>query len=174
MSENLTASDPQQWVGALQSGDIVAFRFPHQWAGGSDAPKVRPALVVDVVEQDGNRSAVLAYGTSNASLKTDANTLDVQVPAEVEHASLKKPTRFHISRRIRVPLNDGGFVVKISIGTPVLGKLSGNSQKRLTDIRTRMCRDKKAERRSYLSRNRRPWILCPQSSINQQPTTTTT
>ena len=41
-----------QWHRDLQIGDIVAFCFPHQVEGPND-PKVRPSLVLDIVENAG-------------------------------------------------------------------------------------------------------------------------
>ena len=125
---------PLSWHSTLNAGDIVAYRFPHE-RKGAQRPKVRPALVVDVTEKAGERVATLAYGTSNARLRRDALTLDVQLGVELDEASLHRPTRFHCTRRIEVSLEDTAFNVNPSKQTPVLGRLSGQSKRRLAVVR---------------------------------------
>jgi hypothetical protein len=90
---------------------------------------------VNVTEMAGERVAVLAYGTSNSRLRRDALTLDVQLGAELDEASLHRPTRFHVSRRIDVSLEDTGFNLHQTKQTPVLGRLSGQSKRRLAVVR---------------------------------------
>ena len=64
MTEQTLLQIPAPWHATVAPGDIVAFRFPHE-TDGSESPKVRPTLVIDVVERFGERYAVLAYGTTN-------------------------------------------------------------------------------------------------------------
>tara|TARA_R110002049_G_scaffold101576_8_gene246587 strand:+ start:1169 stop:1708 length:540 start_codon:yes stop_codon:yes gene_type:complete len=134
MTQNPNYAAPLSWQASLNAGDIVAYRFPHE-RKGAQQPKIRPALVVNVTEEAGERVATLAYGTSNSRLRRDALTLDVQLGAELDEASLYKPTRFHVSRRIEVSLEDTGFNVHQTMQTPVLGHLSGQSKRRLAVVR---------------------------------------
>jgi hypothetical protein len=142
---------PLSWHSTLNAGDIVAYRFPHE-RKGAQQPKVRPALVVNVTEKAGERVATLAYGTSNSRLHRDALTLDVQLEAELDEASLHRPTRFHVSRRIEVSLEDTAFNVSPSKQTPVLGRLSGQSKQRLAIVRSKL----RAERRAHELRRSKP------------------
>ncbi|MCX8225731.1 MAG: hypothetical protein OTI35_06630 [Sulfitobacter sp.] len=151
MTGNPITSPPSSWKDSLQSGNIVAYRFPHQ-RKGAQQPKVRPALVIDVVEKEGERFAVLAYGTSNPRLRKDAYTVDVEVPDELNQASLHKPTRFHISRRVEVSLEDRAFDLKSSAMTPVLGRLTGRSKCRLNDVNALINSVSKAGRRGLFGR----------------------
>lgn len=153
MTGNPITSPPSSWKDSLQSGNIVAYRFPHQ-RKGAQQPKVRPALVIDVVEKEGERFAVLAYGTSNPRLRKDAYTVDVEVPDELNQASLHKPTRFHISRRVEVSLEDRAFDLKSSAMTPVLGRLTGRSKCRLNDVNALINSVSKPVRRGVLGRQK--------------------
>ncbi len=150
MKNNPSTPLPLSWKDTLQSGDIVAFRFPHQWEG-AQGPKVRPALVINVGQKEGKHVAVLAYGTTTR-LRKDAYTLDVQITDELNQASLHKPTRFHVSRRIEVSLDDESFDVKSSAITPVLGRLSGRSKCRLNEVNALINSVPKAGRRGFFGR----------------------
>ena len=170
MTQNPNNAAPLSWHSTLNAGDIVAYRFPHE-RKGAQQPKVRPALVVNVTEKAGERVATLAYGTSNSRLRRDALTLDVQLGAELDEASLHRPTRFHCTRRIDVSLEDTAFNVNPSKQTPVLGRLSGQSKRRLAVVRGNI----RSERRPFGFRSSRPDGSDKASNrAPQQPSTATT
>ncbi|WP_109311361.1 hypothetical protein [Ruegeria sp. AU67] len=98
---------PATWQDALHTGDVVAFRFPHE-TDGPNLPKVRPALVLDVEETDVGRFASLAYGTSNPRSRKAAYCVDVRSEKDRATAALHLPTRFDASRRILVSLDHPG------------------------------------------------------------------
>ncbi|MBN9675061.1 hypothetical protein [Salipiger bermudensis] len=149
---------PAPWHATVAPGDIVAFRFPHETdeADGSELPKVRPTLVIDVVERFGERYAVLAYGTTNPRRfgRREAYAIDVLDEAERDGASLHRQTRFHASRRLMVSLKNSGFDIRRDACTARLGRLSGDSLKRLQQVRARihaeqdMRRDRNRQRRA--------------------------
>lgn len=151
MTDIIPSTRPLSWTSTLQPGDVVAFRFPHE-QDGPEHPKVRPALVINTAEKAGRRYAVLAYGTSNPKIRKDAYTLDVRIEAEIQKASLNKPTRFHVSRRIEVSLDDNAFDLKSSKQTPVLGQLSGKAKTRLTEVRERIRSDSNIDRPKLFGR----------------------
>ncbi|MGJ8595353.1 type II toxin-antitoxin system PemK/MazF family toxin [Sulfitobacter sp.] len=169
MTQNPNNAAPLSWHSTLNAGDIVAYRFPHE-RKGAQQPKVRPALVVNVTEKAGEQVATLAYGTSNSRLRRDALTLDVRLDAELEEASLYKPTRFHCTRRIEVSLEDTAFNVNPSKQTPVLGRLSGQSKRRLAVVRGNI----RSERRPFGFRSSRPDGSDTASHRAPQPPSTTT
>ena len=81
----------------LNPGDIVLVVFPY---GDKVADKVHPALVLEADEF----AVYLAYGSSArveqaSRLETAVSLMD---PADLAHASLHKPTAFHLDRRARV------------------------------------------------------------------------
>lgn len=137
MIDQMDASQLATWKTNLQPGDIVAFRFPHQ-TGGPEDPKVRPALVLDIVQNTDLLFAVLAYGTSNPRARREAYTVDVRIEQELAVASLRKPTRFHASRRISVSLSNSCFDVNPALKTAVLGRLTGGALERLHVVRARI------------------------------------
>lgn len=150
MIHDIQSFDAAPWQDRVRVGDIVAFRFPHEDEGG-ELPKVRPALILDLEERDGQRFAVLAYGTTSPKLtKTRAPyAVDVVAVDELATASLNRLTRFHGARRIAVSLNHPWFAVSAKRGTARLGCLSGQSRERLQQVRNRIHaeRDIRADRR---------------------------
>ena len=81
----------------LNPGDIVLVVFPY--ADGK-ADKPHPALVLD----SDNHVVYVAYGTSArieqaVHISTSVVLMD---PADLQTASLHKPTAFHIDRRARI------------------------------------------------------------------------
>ncbi|WP_050602638.1 hypothetical protein [Ruegeria sp. 6PALISEP08] len=144
---------PATWQDALHTGDVVAFRFPHE-TDGPNLPKVRPALVLDVEETDVGRFASLAYGTSNPRSCKAAYCVDVRSEKDRALAALHLPTRFDASRRILVSLDHPGFELHSEKGTPVLGRLSGPANARMHKVRARIHAERDI-RRDYLGRQRR-------------------
>lgn len=147
------------WHREVRAGDLVAFRFPHE-TDGTELPKVRPTLVLDVEERYGKRYAVLAYGTTNPRrfVRREPYAIDVMDDGERAEASLRRPTRFHASRRITVSLDNSWFDVSASKGTAVIGRLTGMSLARLHAVRARIEaeRDIRKERRRRTRNEARP------------------
>ena len=127
MTEQTLLQIPAPWHATVAPGDIVAYRFPHE-TDGSESPKVRPTLVIDVVERFGERYAVLAYGTTNPRRfgRREAYAIDVLDAIERDGASLHRQTRFHASRRLMVSLRNSGFDIRRDACTARLGRLSGD------------------------------------------------
>ncbi len=154
----MTATQPQlapctAWQDDLQTGDVVAFRFPHETDGSND-PKVRPALVLDVQETEVGRFASLAYGTSNPRSRKAAYCVDVRSEKDRVPATLHRPTRFNAARRVLVSLDHPGFELSSEIGTPVLGRLTGPASDRMQGVRARIHAERDI-RRDHLGRLRR-------------------
>lgn len=127
----------QQWQQNIKRGDVVAFRFPHLFPG-SEEPKIRPSLVLDVVERGGERFALLAYGSASGAKLRPGYLIPVRDPKELEQASLHEPTVFDGRRRLLVSLKNGKFDVCKSKGTPVLGRLTGDAEERMNAVRARI------------------------------------
>ena len=156
MIHQTNAFETAPWHSVLKAGDIVAFRFPHE-TEGSEAPKVRPTLVLDIEVQGGKRYAVLAYGTSNKKTfpRREAYAVDVNDDAEIAAASLCMPTRFHGARRLMVSLENGGFAVHAGKKTALLGQLTGRSLARLHAVRARICAERDIRREALIDRRRK-------------------
>lgn len=161
-------TDLLPWQEALQTGDVVAFRFPHQ-KDGRNTPKIRPALVLDIEETPVGRFAVLAYGTSNTHPRQAIYCINVHSSEDRRSASLDRPTSFNAARRVKVSLNHSGFDVKPRTGSPILGRLTGAAKERMHRVRARV----DAERDIHLDRIRRvrrgPGVIRPQSSKQSLP-----
>lgn len=164
---------PAVWQDSLQTGDVVAFRFPHETDGSND-PKVRPALVLDVEETDVGRFASLAYGTSNPRSRKAAYCVDVRSEKDRASAALHRPTRFNAARRVLVSLDHPGFELSAEIGTPVLGRLTGPASDRMHRVRARIHAERDI-RRDFLGRQRRnAGSLRPVTVERRSPTHKTT
>ncbi len=145
---------PSIWQTALIPGDIVAFRFPHERPSSED-PKVRPTLVLDILCLGNESYAVLAYGTSSPRRRARDLLVPVTSMGELDTASLKAPTQFDAARRVVVPLSDSGFSCCRKVGSPVLGRLSGESAERAGVVRRRVRHAAVAQRASlYGTRSR--------------------
>ncbi|SFQ44405.1 hypothetical protein SAMN05421853_1064 [Roseivivax halotolerans] len=148
-----TSQSHTAWKDSLAPGDVVSFCFPHE-REGSNAPKVRPSLVLDVEVRDGQRYAHLAYGTTSPTTRRAGYAIDVTDADEIAFASLHKPTRFDAARRVIVSLANHNFDVSPTRGTPVLGRLTGRATERMHRIRARIHAEHHM-RRAGLFRTRR-------------------
>ncbi len=125
---------PLIWHSSLKPNDIVAFRFPHE-RPGTEAPKVRPTLVLDVYDVNGTPHCLLAYGTASNRQRAQGMLVPVCDTGEVRAASLRSPTQFDGVRRIEVAVSDDGFSVHPKLDTPVIGRLTGASAARSDAVR---------------------------------------
>jgi transposase InsO family protein len=108
--ETPTTDVPASWQSELKRGDVVAFRFPHKDAA-EEAPKVRPALVLEVEDRDGERWVTLAYGSSQPlPRKQRGYGIVVERTDELLAASLMRTTTFNASRRVTVSANNPAFM----------------------------------------------------------------
>jgi hypothetical protein len=154
MLDTLNTLSVNAWQNALKPGHIVTFRFPVRDC--DMPPKVRPCLVLDVIERGGLRFAVLAYGTTS---RTNANRgFEIYVPGGLgaKLAGLRKPTRFVGARRATVSLDHPDFVCNRE-GTPILGHLVGTAFDRMNDVRAKIhaFADMREERREQRMKARR-------------------
>ena len=126
------------WRDDVSYGDIVSFCFPLAEEGHTGRPKARPCLILDIEVRNGQRYALLAYGTTS---RRQSNVgLEIHVRRRVQYmaAGLDKPTRFVAARRLLVPLTNSGFVVCGATGSAVLGRLEGNPFERMNAVRGRI------------------------------------
>lgn len=142
------------WKDSLAAGDVVSFRFPHE-TDGLDDPKVRPSLVLDVEDRDGQRYAHLAYGTTAPTTRRPGYAIDVIDADEISIASLHKPTRFDAARRVIVSLGNRDFNISPTRGTPVLGRLTGRATERMHRVRARIHAERDIRRASLFRMQRR-------------------
>jgi hypothetical protein len=143
-----TAHTPT-WQDAITWGDVVLFRFPIRLAGEEESPEARPCLVLDRPAIFNRRYLLIACGTDADPNANRGCEIDVR-GAEVKAVGLHRNTRFVAARRVRVPLDHPGLLVIGDTGSPILGKLSGQSFKRMNRVRARIFAeaDMAAERRS--------------------------
>lgn len=150
MSDSIQAM-PMAWQPDLKPNDIVAFRFPHERESTED-PKVRPTLVLDVLQIGAERHALLAYGTSSARRRGRDLLVPVVSDVELDTASLKAPTQFDGARRILVSLSHSGFSCSRKLNTPVLGQLSGRSADVADTVRRCVQKPSRSQRPSLYNR----------------------
>lgn len=137
------------WRDHVAVGDIVSYRFP--CATDQDTtPKTRPCLVLDVETINGQRYALLAYGTTATTGANRGYEIRVRSADALASAGLHKPTRFVAARRLLVPLESAGFACSAATGAPVLGRLTGETRERMHAVRARIHaeRDIAADRRA--------------------------
>ncbi|CUH38624.1 hypothetical protein JSE7799_01441 [Jannaschia seosinensis] len=138
------------WRDHVGYGDIVSFRFPLAEEESQRRPKARPCLILDIEVRDGQRYALLAYGTT--SRRRSNVGYEVQVRRRADHlsAGLDESTRFVGAQRLLVPLTHSGFVICGATGSAVLGRLDGAPFEAMNAVRGRIHaeRDIAAERRS--------------------------
>lgn len=93
-------------------GDIVWCCFPRT-RSLQPGPKPRPALVLQVGEQQGNSWVKVAYGTSQKTDALFAGEFAV-VPADGDDyalSGLSYPTKFDLGRTVELPFNEEWFAV---------------------------------------------------------------
>lgn len=146
------------WRDCIAVGDVVSFRFP--CATDDTTPKARPCLVLDIEAINGQRYALLAYGTTATGGANRGYEIRVSFAEALASAGLHKSTRFVAARRLLVPLGSAGFACSAVTGAPVLGRLTGQTRERMQAIRARIHaeRDIAADRRASRRRSgsRRP------------------
>jgi hypothetical protein len=140
LQTNFQTTNPQaptDWHAGLTWGHIVLFRFPVRLPGETDNAKVRPCLVLDVEMVGAQRCALIAYGTSADTKANRGYEIDVR-GEEATAVGLHKPTRFVGARRILVPLEHPGFLMIGDSGSPIVGRLTGQSLDRMNAVRGRI------------------------------------
>ncbi|MEY8842673.1 hypothetical protein AB9K41_26890 [Cribrihabitans sp. XS_ASV171] len=125
------------WQANLTRGDVVAFRFPHEF-DGPEKEKTRPSLVLAVTEISGELLVDLAYGTCQPRSNRRGCVVSVTERDELIAASLVAPTNFDVERRLTVSVRNPGFDVHPTSGTAVLGKLSGDALTQLQRVTDRL------------------------------------
>ncbi len=148
------------WQDHVTLGDIVAYRFPLAEEDASTRqPKARPCLILDIEVINGQRYALIAYGTTSHRRSNVGYEVHVRRGADYLSAGLDEPTRFVGARRVLVPLTHKGFAICRETGSAVLGRLDGEPFERMNAVRGRIhaMRDIAAEtqprrRRSHLRR----------------------
>ena len=148
------------WQDHVSHGDILSFRFPLAEEESTEAPKVRPCLVLDIEKMGSQRYALLAYGTTSYRRSNVGYEIHVRRRAEYLAAGLNEPTRFVGARRMFVPLGHSCFDICRTTGSAVLGRLNGAPFAAMNAVRGRIhaeadiAADRRSRRRRWLRRNR--------------------
>ena len=109
-------------------GDIVWCRFP-ELPKHSPGPKRRPALVLEVIEQEDGVEIVVVYGTSQRVDKLSAGEFAITRlghDAAYKAAGLSHDTKFDFKQTAHLPWNDEFFAVPPAAPNgqrPLLGSL---------------------------------------------------
>ena len=132
-----TTRETAHWADDVQRGDVVLFRFPVRGSQAANGmPVTRPCLVMEVDGEGENRRLVLAYGTSRIAATNTGYDIAVK-RTELRAAGMTRPTRFIGARLLSVSPNHSGLMTG-DLGTPVLGRLTGESLDRMHWVRGRL------------------------------------
>lgn len=141
MLDTTTAPLPMMtpdWRDHIAVGDVVSLRFP--CATDDTTPKARPCLVLDIETINGQRYALVAYGTTATTGANRGYEIRVSFTEALASAGLHKPTRFVVARRLLVPVESAGFACSAMTGAPVLGRLTGETRERMQAVRAHRLR----------------------------------
>lgn len=119
------------WQATLAAGDIVNFTYPSTERDAA-VEKHRPCLILEI--DTDKAEAVVVYGTAAKSRANVGYELRITRRADLDAASLHKPTRFVGVRHVRVPLSSERFVVSQD-GSVRIGRLPQSLHERLDRIR---------------------------------------
>lgn len=108
----------------MRPGDIVSFAFPFR---EGIAPYARPSLVLETTEDE----VLLAYGTTSEERANVGH--EVRVATEFLVCGLARPSRFVLTRRIRVSIVDTRFA-RNTAGTIRLGCLTSDLMTRKRNL----------------------------------------
>lgn len=147
------------WKTKLAIGDLVMFRYPLADEQGEAEPKARPCLVLDLRILGDMKCAVIAYGTTAHTAANRGLDLHVVRPDEIAAAGLHRPTRIVCARRVTVSLEHRDWVIHPGLGTPVIGRLTGDSGIAMKRMRGRVLADEKRLRQVV-----RPWFAATPAS----------
>ena len=100
------------WFPPPQPGDIVWCRFPEERLP-KPGPKARPALVLQVGEDQGRPVVAVAYGTSQKvdRLYPGEFVIALSDREAYDAAGLSHPTKFDLRRTFELDYNDAWFAV---------------------------------------------------------------
>ena len=100
------------WFPPPQPGDIVWCRFPEERLP-KPGPKARPALVLQVGEDQGRPVVAVAYGTSQKvdRLYPGEFVIALLDREAYDAAGLSHPTKFDLRRTFELDYNDTWFAV---------------------------------------------------------------
>ena len=100
------------WFPPPQPGDIVWCRFPEERLP-KPGPKARPALVLQVGEDQGRPVVAVAYGTSQKvdRLYPGEFVIALSDREAYDAAGLSHPTKFDLRRTFELDYNDIWFAV---------------------------------------------------------------
>ena len=124
-----------RWWPAPEAGEIVWCHFPHDLLGRAPGPKPRPALIVQVVDDEDDASVLVAYGTSQktANLRSGEFLIDKNNAAAYLLSGLSFPTKFNFRQCVELPYNEAWFTVPPGAPhgqTPKLGILHPSLMRR--------------------------------------------
>jgi len=100
------------WFPPPQPGDIVWCRFPEERLP-KPGPKARPALVLQVGEDQGRPVVAVAYGTSQKVVRLYPGEFVIALSDREAYdaAGLSHPTKFDLRRTFELDYNDTWFAV---------------------------------------------------------------
>jgi hypothetical protein len=106
-------------------GDVVWRNFPYKEMPGQPGPKPRPAVVGKVYlnRHIGRSSISVAFGTSRNTDQLERTAFLVATPSGMRAAGLELPTKFDLSRTVRLPWASEYFAVKPGGRGLVMGSL---------------------------------------------------
>jgi len=134
---SLTGPTPDAWADAVAPGTVLAFRFPVEDDRAREHDRWLPCLVLDVVEDAGLRTALLAPSAPPWGQRP-AYAIDIRTARELARAGLSRPTRFIGAMRLRVSLANSRFAAAREGGTPILGALTGQALTQMNGVRGRI------------------------------------
>ncbi len=121
------SEDPVSWPDKVDPLDIVYCNFPEDGAL-VPAPKPRPALVLNVADDQDPQRIQVAYGTSKKTTQMYSGEFQL-TPRDGEvfkQSGLQEAGKFHLKRTAWLPYNERWFKPKPAIPatlTPRMGKL---------------------------------------------------
>ena len=123
------------WVDRLQVGTILSFHFPE--AENGKPGKARPCLVVAIEQNSTGMRCTLAYGTSADTLANRGLDLVLDQPDDWCSASLKRPSRFVLARRVTIRPGDPRLSFSRK-DTPVIGQIPASHRAKLARLADRL------------------------------------
>jgi len=161
------------WADAVSHGSVLAFRFPVEDGAETRQRPWLPCLVLDIIDEGGQRFAVLAPSAPPWG-KRPAYAVDIRTNRELARAGLSRPTQFVGAKRLRVSLGNGRFVAPDGGASPLLGQLSGQAAEQMNGVRARICAeadiaaDRRRDRREALRQGAAGTAPMPSRSRNQR------
>ncbi|WP_407492355.1 hypothetical protein [Pseudooceanicola sp. MF1-13] len=126
-------STPHAWADQAQVGDVLLFHFPSPDEPGPVL--ARPCLVIEESRNLRRRCLTLANSRPLWSISLVETSIDVIRPAELAAAGLDQSTAFDAYRALLISVHNASFAIHPETGTPIIGRLIGDSYERMQSVR---------------------------------------